>query len=694
LDGLSTAALSSACGLPPEEVQKYKRWMNEKYQTPEYLEYKKQSVQAITRKDHTRCRRMTIQFAEAKTPEEIAALRHLSPYAVFTLRELPLRFHRAVQQGFNDQELKSIHTRLVDIYYTLRLLDGVLDDLCRQHGVKRTMKWMDQVIPQQIVTLRDLPQVYKNFMRAKERLEPNAQATGGDGNANQTDGRHTGARQRTQQPGNNDPVNPPPAQNLPEHAEATNTATDAENVQGANADVHRAEGHESNTQPEDSPPQDSKVDEDAETVNLHDEEALINEMISDAAIRRYPEIAAARQQINQNDPEGARPTDAPRIAVTALSREQLSFFRRLQAEGRRTGARPRPDDAFQNMMADVIDRYARMHPPPAHREHQAPPGHRTERNDYVPQPIPPFTPHGGERSHTQRPGHRTERNDYVPHQIPPRAPYDAESNQDNTARIPPTQEYSQRYEEHRPNQSAPQFASTQPGFHPAFRNYNDPLEPTRLHATHPGPYGQNHDQQQEGYYSEDDWGPYQASQPDPNNEAEARFRAANTFRPTIPLADQIVDDDYYYSLPIPWNVTPFGTPNDKDDLKQIEKADVLKEMYFTGTVPSYVEWRSMFISYVHTRKIPNHKKCRIMLRTIDKSVNEYKALRNILNSRMGDPYRDAIVMLERVYGGVRNIQDLLSQSGPRDATFKAWGLHRPQRVHHGPALYQKCVRTV
>jgi hypothetical protein len=148
---------------------------------------------------------------------------------------------------------------------------------------------------------------------------------------------------------------------------------------------------------------------------------------------------------------------------------------------------------------------------------------------------------------------------------------------------------------------------------------------------------------QEGYYSEDDWGPYQASQPDPNNEAEARFRAANTFRPTIPLADQIVDDDYYYSLPIPWNVTPFGTPNDKDDLKQIEKADVLKEMYFTGTVPSYVEWRSMFISYVHTRKIPNHKKCRIMLRTIDKSVNEYKALRNILNSRMGDTYRDAIV---------------------------------------------------
>jgi hypothetical protein len=287
--------------------------MNEKYQTPEYLEYKNQSVQAITRKDHTRCRRMTIQFAEAKTPEEIAALRHLSPYAVFTLRELPLRFHRAVQQGFNDQELKSIHTRLVDIYYTLRLLDNTLEDLCRQYGVKRTLKWMDQVIPQQIVTLQELPQAYKNFMRAKERLEPNMQAAG-VGEANQNDGRHTGARQRTQQPpGNGEPVNPPPAQNLPDHAEATNnTATNADNVQeNANADVHRAEGNESETQTKDPPPQDNKVDEDAETIDLHDEEALINEMISDAASRRYPDIAAARQQINQNAPEGTRPINAP-----------------------------------------------------------------------------------------------------------------------------------------------------------------------------------------------------------------------------------------------------------------------------------------------------------------------------------------------------------------------------------------------
>ncbi len=111
---------------------------------------------------------------------------------------------------------------------------------------------------------------------------------------------------------------------------------------------------------------------------------------------------------------------------------------------------------------------------------------------------------------------------------------------------------------------------------------------------------------------------------------------------------------YYLSLPSPYNVIPNQPAPDVEDRRKACKDNRLKSNL------GYHRWRSWFMSYFHTAKMPVSAKCEALFKCLEENVMVERRREGMEYDE--DGYKQMLEFLEREYGYTRDLwQDFVSQ---------------------------------
>jgi hypothetical protein len=152
-------------------------------------------------------------------------------------------------------------------------------------------------------------------------------------------------------------------------------------------------------------------------------------------------------------------------------------------------------------------------------------------------------------------------------------------------------------------------------------------------------------------------GDNRGSRPSSGSGTENNLLLRETILETVP------GPSYYATLPVPWNIKPDPIPKDykprdlNKTVSSLEKHEVLKSVKLKPNVGSYLEWRNMFIQYVHGKANTLSEKSYAMAMAINLQDPQMAPIRHIMMSRTGDIYRRSIIALEDMFGGVQRMID-------------------------------------
>ena len=108
-------------------------------------------------------------------------------------------------------------------------------------------------------------------------------------------------------------------------------------------------------------------------------------------------------------------------------------------------------------------------------------------------------------------------------------------------------------------------------------------------------------------------------------------------------------DDYYFSLPMPFNITPYQAAPAHTELRKM-----IKDNLFKDSPIEYPHWRRWFLDNVHSTLLPVAAKCDALCRCLEE--NKKVELIRQHTSRDEEGYKDLLVELEKVYGGNRHVK--------------------------------------